>query len=128
MPDNLPCLDKEMGPRRRYRTKTDAPRRHSSSYSASGEFLDEIGMAEAVRAASAAITALADTLNALGLRIALAKNIYSTEEDIYPSFYSRMALLAESASGQVQSIQKLLRAIELTTLHCESQRINKTNR
>lgn len=111
-----------MGPRRRYRTKTGAPRRHSCSSSASGELLDEIGMVEAVRAASAAITALADTLNALGLRIALAKNTYNTAEDTYPSCYSRLALLAESASGQVRGIQKLLRAIELTTLRGESRR------
>jgi hypothetical protein len=79
-----------MGLRRRYHTKTDAPRRHSSYSSTSGELLDEIGMTEAVRAASAAVTALADALNALGLRIALAKEVYSTPEGTYPSYHNRL--------------------------------------
>ncbi len=117
-----------MGLRRRYHTKTDTPRRHCSRSSASGELLDEIGMTEVVRAASAAVTALADTLNALGLRIALAKNTHGVVEDTNPSYYNRLALLAESASGQVRGIQQLLRAIELTTLHRKTGQINKTTR
>jgi hypothetical protein len=117
-----------MGLRRRYRRKTDASRRYSSYSTASNERLDEIGMTEAVRAAVTAVTALADTLNALGLRIALAKEAHSTPEDTYPSYHNRLALLAESASGQVQGIQKLLRAIELTTLRREAEQINKTIR
>jgi len=111
--------------RYKYRTKSDAPRSHSFRYPTSQELLDEIGMTEAVRAASAAVTALADTLNALGLRIALAHNTHSSAEDTNSSYYSRLALLAESASGQVQGIQKLLRAIELTPLHHESEQINR---
>ncbi len=114
-----------MGVRHKYRTKTDAPRRHSSC-SSRGELLDEIGMTEAVRAASAAVTALADTLNALGLRIAIAKDVHGIAEDTYPSYHNRLALLAESASGQVQGIQKLLRAIELTMLRREAEQVNKT--
>lgn len=117
-----------MGLRRKYHIKSDAPRRCSSHSSASRELLDEIGMAEAVRATSAAVTALADTLNALGLRIALADNIHASEEDTNPSYYNRLALLAESASGQVRGIQKLLRAIELTMLHDESDQINRKTR
>jgi hypothetical protein len=117
-----------MGLRHRYRTKSGAPRRHSSYSSTSGELLDEIGMTEAVRAASGAVTALADTLNALGLRIALAKEVHSAPDDTSPCYYNRLALLAESASGQVQGIQKLLRAIELTTLRREAEQINKTIR
>jgi hypothetical protein len=113
-----------MGLRRRNHTKTDAPQRHSTR----GEPLDEIGLTEAVRAASAAVTALADTLNALGLRIALAIDARSTIEDTYPSYHNRLALLAESAAGQVRGIQKLLRAIELTTLRREAEQINKTIR
>jgi hypothetical protein len=85
-------------------------------------------MAEAVRAASAAVTALADTLNALGLRIALAKNTHRSPEDSNASYYNRLALLAESASGQVRGIQKLLRAIELSTLHCGSEPTNRKSR
>jgi hypothetical protein len=68
---------------------------------------------------------LADTLNALGLRIALVNNTHSSAEDTNPSYYNRLALLAESASGQVRGIQKLLRAIELTPLHHESEQINR---
>jgi hypothetical protein len=109
----------------KYRTKSDAPGRHSARSSTSRELPDEIGMTEAVRAASAAVTALADTLNAPGLRIALAHNAHSSAEDTNSSYYSRLALLAESASGQVQGIQKLLRAIELTTLRNESEQINR---
>jgi len=114
--------------RRKYRTKSDAPRRYSSRSSISRELLDEIGMTEAVRAASAAVTALADTLNALRLRIALAENIHGSAEDTNPSCYNRLALLAESASGQVQSIQKLLRTIELTTIRSESEQIDRKTR
>jgi hypothetical protein len=117
-----------MALRHRYRTKSDAPRRHSFYSFTSGELLDEIGMIKAIRAASAAVTALADTLNALGLRIALAKEVHSTAEDTYSSYHNRLALLAESASGQVQGIQKLLRAIELTTSRRKAEQNNKTIR
>jgi hypothetical protein len=78
-------------------------------------------MAEAVQAASAAVTALIDTLNTIVLRIALAKNTHDGAEYSNPSYYNWLALLAESAAGQVRGIQKLLRAIELTTLRNESE-------
>jgi hypothetical protein len=107
------------------RKNSDAPRRQPSRSSARGESLDEIGLTEAVCAASAAVTALADTLNALVLRIALANGGHGSVENAYPSYYNRLALLAESASGQVRGIQKLLRAIELTTLRSEPEQINR---
>jgi hypothetical protein len=84
-------------------------------------------MTEAVRAATAAVTALADTLNALVLRIALANNGRGSVEDAYLSGYNGLGLLAESASGQVRGIQKLLRVIELITSRCESEQINGEN-
>jgi hypothetical protein len=80
---------------------------------------DEIGLVETVRAVSGAITALADTLNALGLRIALARNApgYGTGAETQSAYYKRLALLAQSAAGQVEGIQKLINAIEAATLH-----------
>jgi hypothetical protein len=112
---------------RKYRTTSEAPRGPSSRWSIDRKALDQIGRTEAVRAACAAVTALADTLNALGLRIAVAKNTYDRAEDSNPSYHN-LALLAESASGQVRSIQKLLRAIELTALRNESEQIDRNSR
>jgi hypothetical protein len=110
-----------MGLRRKYRTKSELSRPHSSSASTNQEALDKVGMTEAMRAASAAITALADTLNALVLRIALWKNTDANSRGSEQSCKNRLALLAESASGQVRGIQKLLQAIELTTQRNESK-------
>jgi len=73
---------------------------------------DNVEMPEVVRAISSAVTALADTLNALGLRIALARNTFGPEEDGYPGYYNRLARLSESAAGQVRGIQQLLATID----------------
>jgi|SRR5579863_2330837 len=77
----------------------------------------EIGLVETVRAVSEAIAALADTLNALGLRIALARNASTCagSAEACSVYYRRLALLADSAAGQVEGIQKLINAIEATT-------------
>jgi hypothetical protein len=73
---------------------------------------DNVELSELVRAISSAVTALADTLNALGLRIALARNTFGPEEDGYPGYYNRLARLSESAAGQVRGIQQLLATID----------------
>ena len=98
---------------------------NSSNYALAHKFskgrarTDEIGLFETVRAASAAITALADTLNALSLRIALARNApgCGTSAVACSVYYQRLALLAKSAAGQVDGIQKLINAIEAATSH-----------
>ena len=102
-----------------------SPRKNRSSNDALAHNLtaraptDEIGLVETVRAVSGAITALADTLNALGLRIALARNApgCGTGPETHSAYYKRLALLAQSAAGQVEGIQKLINAIEAATLH-----------
>ncbi|HKV54306.1 MAG TPA: hypothetical protein VJN94_06655, partial [Candidatus Binataceae bacterium] len=80
-------------------------------------------MVEAVRAISGAVAALADTLNALGLRIALEKTAHDSSDDHYSAYYHRLALLAESAAGQLGGIQKLLSVIELITVRSEPEQI-----
>ena len=77
-----------MAPSLKYRTASDAPRGHSSGSSTDREALDHIGMAEAAQAPSAVVTALIDILNALVLRIALARNTHDGAEDSNPSYYN----------------------------------------
>lgn len=122
---NAASADEEMGRGRKYRLSDDAPPRQSSNVHGAA---DQIGMAETVRAVCGAVTALADTLNALGLRIALARNVDGPEDEPYAAYYNRLALLAESAAGQVRGIQKLLGAIEITTLRNNSARTKPPTR
>ena len=82
----------------------------------SSESTDCVGTPEVISAISGAITALADTLNALGLRIALAKNQSGSGADISAGYYNRLSRLAESAAGQVRGIQQLLATIEESEL------------
>lgn len=79
-------------------------------------YAKEIGLVETVRAVSEAIAALADTMNALGLRIALARNVSTCAggAETCSVYYRRLALLVDSAAGQVDGIQKLINAIEAT--------------
>lgn len=107
--------DEQMGRLGKNRPSNDAVARKSLRAHAQ---TDEIGLVETVRAAAGAITALADTLNALGLRIALARNAAGggSDAEACSAYHKRLALLAQSAAGQVDGIQKLINAIEAATL------------
>lgn len=77
-----------------------------------GGNMDHAGNPEVISAISSAVASLADTLNALGLRIALARNDAGGENDISPGYYNRLGHLAESAAGQVRGIQELIATID----------------
>lgn len=67
---------------------------------------------DVVRAISSAVVALADTLNALGLRVALARTASAVGEGSDKGYHNRLARLTESAAGQVRGIQQLLATID----------------
>ncbi len=73
---------------------------------------DASGASEVSRAIAQAVAALADTLNALGLRIALSRDNYRAEGDISTAHYNRLATLTEAAAGQVKGIQLLLGTLD----------------
>ncbi len=85
---------------------------------------DQSAMAEVLKASSAAVAALADTLNALILRIALARTAGGIESENY----GRLARLAASASEQVKGIQQLLGTIEGAVLRKQSSQIRPSGR
>ena len=88
------------------------------------EAVDRNAMAEVISASSAALAALADTLNALALRIALARSASGSETESY----SRLARLAASASEQVRGIQQLLGSLEPGVLRTQSGRAKRPAR
>ena len=71
---------------------------------------------DVVRAISSAVTALADTLNALGLRVALARNASTAAGGNDTGYHNRLVRLTESAAGQVRGIQQLLATIDETSV------------
>jgi hypothetical protein len=75
-----------------------------------------IEVTDVVRAISSAVVALADTLNALGLRVALARDASDAGGGSDPSYHNRLARLTESAAGQVRGIQQLLATIDETSV------------
>jgi hypothetical protein len=81
-------------------------------FSHDGGIMDHVGNPEVISAISGAVSVLADTLNALGLRIALARNDAGRGTEVSPEYYNRLACLAESAAGQVRGIQQLIATID----------------
>jgi hypothetical protein len=73
---------------------------------------DASGASEVSRAIAQAVAALADTLNALGLRIALSRDNSSAEGDLSTAHYNRLATLTKAAAGQVRGIQLLLGTLD----------------
>jgi hypothetical protein len=74
--------------------------------------IEDVEVTDVVRAISSAVTALADTLNALGLRVALARNAYAAGGGGDTGYHNRLAHLTESAAGQVRGIQQLIASID----------------
>lgn len=84
---------------------------------------DNAALAEVVHAASEAVTALADRLNALALRTALLGEVahsFGAEANV-EDYLNRLSALVDSAGDQMRRIQKILHVLETTTFQTESQ-------
>ena len=94
------------------RRKNDSTDVDSLEFDTETRAFDANGAPEVSRALAQAVAALADTLNALGLRIALSRDNYSGEHDISMAHYNRLATLTEAAAGQVRGIQLLIGTLD----------------
>lgn len=86
--------------------------------------IDKSAMAGVIKAGGEALAALADTLNALTLRIALARTAGTSGSESY----DRLARLAASASDQVRGIQHLLGTMEEAVHREESSHPKRSSR
>jgi hypothetical protein len=85
---------------------------------------DSAALAKVVHAASDAVAALADRLNALALRAALLggiANSFGTDANI-ESYLNRLTSLVGAAGEQMRRIQTVLHVLETNTLEAESKR------
>jgi hypothetical protein len=83
---------------------------------------DSAALAQVVHAASDAVAALADRLNALALRAALLGGIadsLGTDAHI-DSYLNRLTSLVGAAGDQMRRIQTVLHVLEASTLDAES--------
>jgi len=101
-----------------------ALQRQVTGHTGHSDAVVENGMADVIKASSGALAALADTLNALTLRIPLA----GTAGNCEGKSYGRLAHLAASASEQVRGIQQLLSSMEGAMPHNQSGRTKHARR
>jgi HAMP domain-containing protein len=82
---------------------------------------DAAELHDVVRAAAAAVTALADRLNTLALRVALFGGVSeAAASSNVESYLNRLASLVDSAGEQMHRVQKLIRVLETATIQTEA--------
>jgi hypothetical protein len=86
---------------------------------------DNATLPEVVHAASEAVKALADRLNALALRTALLREVadsFGAEANV-DGYLNRLYSLVDSAGNQMRRIQQILHVVETKTGQTESRTI-----